>query len=115
MGVVNFSLGKLEQNVQKRQEYFENAAKNFEESLNYFDPDDLLDIASSKSHLGSSLIEIAILTGKKSSLIRHLRIIMQFLKFIKTRATKIMQLFFSILGCFILTNHACRTCKTMKE
>lgn len=65
MGVVNFSLGKLEQNVQKRQEYFENAAKNFEESLNYFDPDDLLDIASSKSHLGSSLIEIAILTGKK--------------------------------------------------
>jgi len=36
MGVVNFSLGKLEQNVQKRQEYFENAAEDFEEKLKLF-------------------------------------------------------------------------------
>jgi len=39
--------------------------KTLKKSLNYFDPDDLLDIASSKSHLGSSLIEVATLTGKK--------------------------------------------------
>jgi len=32
MGVVNFSLGKLEQNVQKRQEYFENAAKTLKKA-----------------------------------------------------------------------------------
>jgi len=62
LGVCYYMLGKFETD----EAYFENAVKNFRKSLNYFGNEDILDIASTKSHLASSILEIAILQGKES-------------------------------------------------
>lgn len=61
IGVSNFLLGKFESALDKKTEYLGKAIEAFRESLNYFEKDDTLDIASTRSHLGSSLLELALI------------------------------------------------------
>ncbi|BAL81410.1 tetratricopeptide repeat protein [Caldisericum exile] len=65
IGVSNFLLGKFEGNPEKKVEHLEKAIDAFKESLNYFESDDVLDIASSRSNLASSLLELALLKEDK--------------------------------------------------
>jgi tetratricopeptide (TPR) repeat protein len=61
IGVANFLLGKFEPDFEKRVEYLTKAIEAFKESLEYFESDDTLDIASTRSHLASSLLELALI------------------------------------------------------
>ncbi|MGB9794141.1 tetratricopeptide repeat protein [Caldisericum exile] len=65
IGVSNFILGKFERDLEKKEEFLKKAIEAFRESLNYFESEDLLDIASTRSHIASSLLELALLKEDK--------------------------------------------------
>lgn len=62
LGVCYLMLSKVERDETKKKDLLDSAISNFKESLNYFDPADALDVASTKSHLGSSMLELALIT-----------------------------------------------------